>query len=251
MEENVKFWTAQDIEDHLRNRFCQPTWAFIPQVRNATGYLRQVRTADAIAMGLYPSRGLYLHGIEIKIFKNDWKKELLNPEKSEELSQFCDFWWLAAPKDIIDPGDMPTNWGLMVPHGNSMRVIKDAKILTPESIDKPFLAAILRRAQEVVTPEGKIKLAAALGEKKGNDAAHKAFQYERNKHLELQQAVTQFEKLSGVAINMWNGENIGEAVRMVMDGEHLRARQRLKELWERSLSISEDIAKYLQTEVKK
>ena len=70
-----KVYTEDGLCKLLRYRFCQPEWAFLSQVRNGTGYLRTTRTADALAMSLWPSRGLHLYGFEIKVRKSDWKKD--------------------------------------------------------------------------------------------------------------------------------------------------------------------------------
>ena len=109
MKKEEKSFTASDIEDLLSNRFCAPAWAFLPQVRNGTGFLNVTRTVDAIAMGLWPSRGLYMHGFEIKVRRGDWLNELRNPEKAEEIGQFCDFFWVVAPKEVIKFEEVPDN----------------------------------------------------------------------------------------------------------------------------------------------
>jgi hypothetical protein len=49
----------------LRTFYSQPEHVLIPQVRNGTGFT-STRTADAIAMVVWPSRGFALTGIEIK-----------------------------------------------------------------------------------------------------------------------------------------------------------------------------------------
>ena len=159
--------TASDIEDMLFNRFCPPAWALIPQVRSATGYITQVRTADALAMGLWPSRGLELHGFEIKIYRSDWLNELRNPAKAEEIAGYCDFWLLVAPKDLIKVEELPTPWGLMIPHGKTTKIVKQAEKLKSSPPDKLFLAAILRRAQEVITPQAKINESYKKGKEEG------------------------------------------------------------------------------------
>lgn len=240
-----RIFTADELEQLLRNRFCSPEWAFIPQVRNGTGYLKTTRTADALAMGLWPSRGLFLHGFEIKVQRGDWIKELKNPEKAEELAQFCDFWWIMAPQDIIKPDEIPATWGLMVPFGETTKIIKQAQQLTPQPIDKLFFAALLRRAQEVVTPEAKLKASFEEGNKKGREDVRQEFEYASRDYRELQQACLLFEKKSGVSINKWSSENIGEAVRMVLDGEHLRIKDQLQNLLEQSKKITERIEKEL------
>lgn len=240
-----KSFTSGGLEQLLRNRFCSPEWAFIPQVRNGTGYLKTTRTADALAMGLWPSRGLFLHGFEIKVNRGDWISELKNPEKAEEFAQFCDFWWLVAPQDIIKLEEIPTSWGLMVPFGSKTKIIKQAQQLTPKPIDKLFFAALLRKAQEMVTPEAKIKASFDEGKKIGQEEAKYQFEYALREYDSLKEAVSEFKKKSGVEIHKWNGGVIGEAVNMVLNGAHLRIKTDLQDLLIRSKKISEEIEKEL------
>ena len=47
---------------------------------------------------VWPSRGLYLHGFEIKVHRNDWLRELKNPAKAEEIAGYCHFWWVVATR---------------------------------------------------------------------------------------------------------------------------------------------------------
>ena len=63
--------TESDLTDALKARFCLPAWAFFPAVRNAAGFDAN-RTADGIAMSLWPSRGLEVYGFEIKVSRGDW-----------------------------------------------------------------------------------------------------------------------------------------------------------------------------------
>jgi len=243
-----KFYTSEDLEQLLRNRFYAPEWAFIPQVRNGTGYLKTVRTADALAIGLWPSRGLHLHGFEIKVNRGDWIRELKNPEKAEEMAQFCDFWWIVAPQDIIKPEEVPAGWGLMVPFGETTKALKQAQQLTPSPIDKLFLAALLRRAQEVVTPEAKLKASFEEGKEAGKEEVRVEFEYAQRDYKALKEAVCIFEKKSGVSIDNWNCENVGEAVKMVLNGEHLRIKSSLENLLEQSKKITERIEEELRKE---
>ena len=242
MKDNL---SSDNLIELLRNRFSPPAWAFIPQVRRGTGYLTTERTADALAMGLWPSRGLYLYGFEIKISRGDWLKELNYPKKAEDIAQFCDFWWIVAPKDMIKVEEIPQNWGLMVPFGATTKVIKDAKQLKPIRIDKLFLAAILRRVQESITPEAKIIAARKEGEIIGLEAHKAKFEYARKDFERLKQAVLEFEKASGVHINEWRTESIGEAVKMVLAGEHLKTKERLQALLETAKDIATNIEKQL------
>ena len=68
--------------------FAGPAWAVLHEVPNATG-AGKVRTADAIAISLWPSRGLEIHGLEIKVSRSDWRRELKQPEKSVPIQRYC------------------------------------------------------------------------------------------------------------------------------------------------------------------
>lgn len=84
-----------------------PAWAFVPKVRDAAGF-SATRTIDAIAMSLWPSRGLELHGHEIKVSRSDWLRELKEPEKAEAFSSVVDRWWLVvSDAQIVAAGELP------------------------------------------------------------------------------------------------------------------------------------------------
>jgi len=58
--------------------------------------------------------------------------------------------------------------------------------------------------------------------------------------------VHEFQKASGVVINFWRLGNIGEAVKMVLNGEHLRAKEELETLLEKSKNITKRIEEELK-----
>jgi len=238
--------TSADIEQLLFNRFCPPAWAFIPQVRSATGYGNPIRTADALAMGLWPSRGLELHGFEIKVSRSDWISELKNPAKAEEIAGYCDFWWIVAPKDLIKVEELPTPWGLIIPHGATTKIVKQAEKMKSTAPDKFFLAAILRKAQEVITPQAKIKEALKEGKEEGIKEEKQNFKWAKEQHEEFKKTVATFEKAAGIKIDRWNMGDIGSAVKMVLDGEHLRAKKSLKNLLFTAEAIVNDIKENLK-----
>lgn len=245
----TKTFTTEDLENLLGNRFCPPAWAFIPQVRSGTGFMRQVRTADALAMGLWPSRGLELHGFEIKACRGDWLSELKKPEKAEEIAAFCDFWWIVAPKGLVKVEELPTPWGLMIPRGATTKIVKQAEKLKSSPIDRLFLAAILRRAQESITPQAKLNESYKEGKKRGMEVAKENFKHAEERHTELEETIATFEKASGVKLNTWQAQSIkdiGDAVRMVLDGKHLTAKQNLEGLLVTAEKIVDDIKENLK-----
>lgn len=149
--ENPKLerWTEARVYGLLEKRFAAPEYAILPQVRNGTGHIRKtVRTADALAMSLWPSRGLYLIGLEIKCSTSDLKQELRDPRKSESIQQFCKYWYIVAPSGIADENELPETWGLIECNPKSTKIVKKAPELDVRALDTPMLCAIMRSANE-------------------------------------------------------------------------------------------------------
>ena len=144
--EKSRHATTDEVREILRRRYASPEWAFLEEVRNQTGYQKKVeRYADGVAVNLWPSRGLEVLGFEIKARRGDWVKELKDPSKSVEIQQYCDRWWVVAGgRNIVQPGELPPTWGLMVVHGNGgkRRLVctQEAPKLDSKPLDK-FIGA--------------------------------------------------------------------------------------------------------------
>ena len=142
---------SEAIREVMRARFCAPKWALCFEVQDATG-MRATRSADAIAMALWPSLGLELIGFEFKVSRADWLRELKDPSKAETFKRFCDRWYLVTTsRDIVHPGELPAGWGWLVVKGDRVYTITTAPPLQPEPVSRAFLAALLRRADENAT----------------------------------------------------------------------------------------------------
>jgi hypothetical protein len=139
--------TERDVLKLLRERHPPPAWAFLEHVANATGVLKE-RTADAIAMSVWPSRGLELHGFEVKVHRSDWLRELKKPAKADDIASRCHRWWIAAGPKVVEAGELPGTWGLVLVEGKNLRVAKEAPLVEALPLDHPFLAALLRRAAQ-------------------------------------------------------------------------------------------------------
>jgi len=122
----------------------------LSQVGNATGAGHR-RLIDALAVGIWPSRGLYLHAIEIKISKSDLMRELKNPEKADEIARFCDKFFIAAP--FIPPEGVPNAWGWYTVGDGVARRMRDAAAIEAQPLNRSFVAAIARRLVEQQAPE--------------------------------------------------------------------------------------------------
>jgi hypothetical protein len=213
--------TEKDLEQLLAERFCPPEWAFIPQVSNGTGFTHR-RTADAVAMNCYPSRGLELHGFEIKVSRADWMRELKNPDKSVAVQKFCNRWWIVvSDKKIVQPGELPSTWGLLAPWRSGLKAYTAAPELQAEPLSRTFIASLLRNVATSQTPQAEIRAAIQQGIDQGLEISRKdaerAAEFERRKCEGLAAAVAEFEKASGVKISRWSGGQIGEAVKAVME----------------------------------
>ena len=147
-------WTSGRLYDRIAAAHAPPEWACFPEIANGTGtHVR--RHADALAMNLYPSRGLEIRGFEIKVSRGDLRRELKNPEKAESVARFCDSWWIVAPADVCKLEDLPLAWGLMVPTDKGLRTVRAATALHPDRAEptRTFLAAVLRGASKALAHE--------------------------------------------------------------------------------------------------
>lgn len=213
---------ACSVHEALRQHFAAPEFAYLSEVRNGTGYGRATtRTADAMAFSLWPSRGLELHGIEIKSARHDWLREKDNPEKADAIGKYCDRWWLAiGDASVADVGELPAPWGLLVFVDGRIKVAKVAERLDAKPIDRLLLAAILRRAAEgcadhVHRDEVAATSAALINaaREEGASEARSEHAREQRYHEELKATIANFEKTSGVALDRWTHGDVGLAVR--------------------------------------
>lgn len=219
--------TEPQVMSALRVRYAAPEYALLPQVRNKTGFSGQIRTADALAMSLYPSRGLDLMGFEIKVSRPDWLREKKEPAKAEEIARFCDRWWLVVgDESIVAPAELPPTWGLLVPKkGGGLLQKVEAPKLDAAPMSREFMAAIMRSmadaqkgyvarselAEELVAAREAGRLASM---NVGDAAALELVTADRD---QLVQMIDAFEAASGVQFNRWAAGNIGDAVRTVLE----------------------------------
>lgn len=234
-------WTEARVADLLEKRYPAGAYAFLRQVRNGTGFKRKtVRTADAFAVSCYPSRGLHFTGIEIKVSYADWRKELAAPDKADDLQRFCKYWYVAAPKGVIPLAEVPDNWGLIECETNRTIATKDAPALTPIPPDMLLICSLLRTSASGMVPYSQVADKIEEAKTLALNAHRSTTEHELK---QLKEAVAEFERASGVKIDRWYGDSIGEAVKFVRETGIMNAHQR-------SLGLAkqhEDIAKQLRT----
>ena len=137
---------SSDIRAAMAKRWAAPEWAIMWEVGQGTGG-NSGRYADAVMMSLWPSRGLELHGVEIKVSRSDWKREAADPSKAEAVARYCDRWWVHTTPGVVDDiSDVPPAWGLREWTGKRWDTLREAEKTTADPVTRPFLAALLRRA---------------------------------------------------------------------------------------------------------
>lgn len=227
--------TEREFFECLKKFYDPREYALIPQVRNGTGFQKRTRTADAIAISLWPSRGIYSIGFEFKDSRADWKKELSQPEKAEEIARYCSQWWVVVsdPK-IVVKGELPPAWGLMHATDGTVKVLSRGDYAATETPGWPFIAAVLRAAREAAIPEAEVEkaiAAAVAAEQEKSFKASLAREKEREEKFSgraaadyqmLSDNVRAFEEASGIRIDRWknahNMKSLGEAAKFVMNG---------------------------------
>lgn len=218
--------TSDHLYDMLRKRYAPPAYAIFGEVANGTG-LNIDRYADAVAMSLWPSRGLDIIGFEIKVSRSDLVAELNNPKKSEAIQKYCDRWFIVlSDESLIKEGELPSSWGLMVKRGDRLIAKKEAPQLSPVPLDRVFVASMLRRASE--TQDRVISQAVVRGKEESRqevetlrNEVHRLNGIARD-YESLRHGVEDFEKEVGQKLTYYSGSEIARRVKIV--GRHLGLR---------------------------
>ena len=210
---------TQELTGLLEQKFRNDDGVmFLTEVANSTGGGAR-RFADAVTVDLWPSRGYSIQGYEIKVSKSDLEHELQDVTKWEAVGQFCDKWWLVVgDKTIVDLERLPAIWGVMYPtKTGKLRILKPASKLKPKPFTKGFMASLLRKAAD--HNDFKMKLNAEYrrgwseGLEKGSKRSADNCGCER-----FRKNVETFEKASGIKIEDYGGERLGEDFKAFREG---------------------------------
>ena len=234
-------------------------WAFMEEVPSRVSVKagQKQRFADAIAMSLYASRGIALHGFEIKASRSDWLKELRDPSKSEDFIRYCHHWWLVAEPEVVDleAGELPDTWGLLVRRGQKLYVKQKAPLLEAEVCSLEFLSGLLRAAtaESEVTPEA-ISEAVSAARSAERKQMQGQVDRERQRGDQYSQRIQDFQGAAGIPLNggypvEYGPAEVGAAVRLVLEGEAKveGLENRLRKLAESADKLSTDARAMLTT----
>jgi hypothetical protein len=197
MATSTKQLTTAELLAMLRGRSKGDAVALFTNVADGTGS-NVSRWADALTIGLWPSRGMLIEGFELKVSRTDWLKELKHPEKAEAVCKYCDRWWVVAGgKDIVREGELPPTWGLLVATGSGLRCITQAPRLTPVPLDRSIVAAIARRAVEQSAEAEQLDAA----RKEGIEEGKAMRKWELKQATELKERVAAFTAATGIDLD--------------------------------------------------
>jgi hypothetical protein len=219
-----------DLVAALANRYSAPHWLLFDKVHDCPGFDRS-RTADAVAFGLYHSRGFEVHGFEAKVDRGDFLREIADPDKADWLVRSVDRFYIVAPgPEVAKASELPVRWGLLYVkrHGDGFRV-KTARVAeaspsvrsADRPLDRPFVASLLVRMQkrcasEVEKAGDAQHLATRLQEQyeagivEGKRREHRDEDREEREVHNLRRAIEAFEVASGVRIREYDGPRLGE-----------------------------------------
>lgn len=224
--------TSADVRAALAARFTAPEWSIMWEVSNGTGAAGGHRYADAVAMSLWPSRGLELWGMEIKVSRADWKREAEDPTKAELIASYCDRWFIVTTPGVIqDISEIPPAWGWLEAGEKGIIQRKDATKTEAKPCDRRFLAALLRRAGGL--DEGRLQVELDARDRDRAETYAKRVQDEVRERMsrqgDLQAVVEKFQAASGIdlgshgfGINVWaSPDELGAIVNVLMNSNRL------------------------------
>ncbi len=156
-----KQYTSAELIQLLRKKYGVAVIAngnnqaiFLEQVANATGFSAG-RWIDAAVFEMWPSKGLTRRAFEVKISRNDFMRELSQPEKYKWCLQYFHEFWYVAPKGVIEVEELPQGAGWLYPAGTHLNIARAASYNRTPDLDDTILASFLRSAHKEI--EGVVK----------------------------------------------------------------------------------------------
>lgn len=201
-------------------------WLLFYEVANGTGY-KITNYADALAMSIWASKGIALHGFEFKRSRSDLLKELRDEKKAEAIQKYCNHWWLVVSDVKFCEGvEVPATWGILAPRNNVLYQVRAAPKLDAEPWSPAFIASLMRRFHESTVKKDLDAQRAAIESRaqelvkskertvNASDLAAAKREMERYKNLyeALTERIRKFEEASGIPVNNWQANNIKDIV---------------------------------------
>lgn len=245
----VSVWTL------LERRYAtEQGWLLFHEVANRTGFASGY--ADAMALSVWPSRGIELHGFEIKHSRSDLLTELKDENKAAKFMKFCHHWWLVVSNaKFADGVEVPKTWGILAPRNGALYQVRAAPELEAEAWTPEFIASLMRRFHEAHVKKDADAIKQLVEERAEAMAQQIAKQREaspkdrwQREAETLRRRLEEFERKSGIDTSRsWEAGDIGEMVTMLLAA---RRDKQLQHHLQRGLEAAERIAKSLRGALK-
>jgi hypothetical protein len=237
-KEQQRYYSTSDLREMLRKKYAMPEYLLMEEVRDAAGF-KGKRSADAIAMAMWESRGLEVIGFEIKASRSDWLRELKNPEKAESIAGYCDRWFILAAPGCVKVEEVPAQWGLIEPRGRGLTFVRPAPKREPRPLDRSFVAAMMRRCGEIDQHLLRVAIAdeIATEKKRLEDNAEKDLKARTREFEVVKAKLAEVKEATGIDLLAWqhNADEVARAIRFALDhdlGGRYGALARLKKTLE-------------------
>lgn len=121
-------------------------WAVFYELRDGTGFTASGQALDVFAVDCWPSGNFTRVAYEIKVSRNDFLRELKNPNKRAFGMGISNEFWFAAPPGVAKPAEIPEGLGLLELRGSKLVAVVHAKHRV--AVEWPVeVIALLRAAQ--------------------------------------------------------------------------------------------------------
>lgn len=154
-------WTAERLKELVRSKYedkpgngSNSRYVVCEEVADGTGF-NVGRHIDAVAFALWPMDGLRRQAFEVKVSRQDFLRELNQPEKHKWCFDSFHFFWFVAPKDVVQLEELPTGAGFMYPRGEQLCIGRHPTLNPNPKLDDVLLAAFMRSAWKAIQSEKK------------------------------------------------------------------------------------------------
>lgn len=122
-------------------------WLVLDEIQVAENPPRRL---DVLAVNYFSSNRLYRAGMEIKVERGDWLRELRDPTKALAGRGFCNQFWVVALPGVVDRAEVPEGVGFFEYATRGDRKVlmarRQAAQVPPATPCEAALSRILRRA---------------------------------------------------------------------------------------------------------
>lgn len=248
MTEYTEATLTETIHDTWPMTVMQPRYVVGVQVNNGAGFAYS-RTLDAIVFDTWPSGGLYLHGMEIKISKADLRHELQDTQKFAAFAPYLDLFSIIAPPGMADLKLLPPKWGLYIPTDNGkLRARRKPLMLHDEgkrkTVNRSLAAAFVRAVVSRSLSHEAKRAEYDRGYKRGKEQAQYHTKGLEQDVSQYKEAIESFEEKSGIDFIRYNAGRIGEAVKVVLGGgieQRIGYAGNVRNLGERLIKLADEL----------